>query len=529
MPVPNSFASATTSIPLSQLDQNFNTPITLGNTAIQLGNTVTTLNNMTLANATVSSGNVTVTSASLSGNLTFTGTGNRITGDFSNVTQSSRVVFQTSTTNGFTGLEAAPNGTSNTVLWTLSNANDVTNASTFQYYIDSVVTKLDSGKRGTGSYLPMAFFTGGSERVRVDTSGNVGIGTSSPTTRLTISSSGANGVDLAVDQGNSVASARLFFSNGTAGQAYSISNDTGALKFNRSATAGSSTGTESMRIDSSGNVGIGTSSPSYKLDVRGRLQAINSAAGTATVANLGNDDTSGTSVVKLAFTNGGTTKASINAAVYNNDYLTFNTGSDTERARILSTGQFVAATTSAYNSAHTFRSVDASVNTFALAAQHTATNDDVRVMVANCPNYNGDTGYLFIGSRSGGDRIYIRTSGNVQNTNNSYGAISDIKLKENIVDATPKLEKLNQVRVVNYNLVGEEQKLIGVVAQELEQIFPGMIEESEDRDSEGNLTGETTKAIKYSVFVPMLIKALQEQQQMIETLQAKVAALEGKK
>jgi hypothetical protein len=55
MPVPNTFANATTSIPLLQLDNNFATPITIGNTAVQLGNTVTTLNNMTLANVTISS------------------------------------------------------------------------------------------------------------------------------------------------------------------------------------------------------------------------------------------------------------------------------------------------------------------------------------------------------------------------------------------------------------------------------------------------------------------------------------------
>jgi hypothetical protein len=55
MPVPNTFANATTSIPLSQLDNNFATPITIGNTAVQLGNTVTTLNNMTLPNVTISS------------------------------------------------------------------------------------------------------------------------------------------------------------------------------------------------------------------------------------------------------------------------------------------------------------------------------------------------------------------------------------------------------------------------------------------------------------------------------------------
>ena len=63
MTVPYTFGTATSQIPLSQLDANFASTITLGNTAIQLGNTVTTLNNMTLANVTVSSGNVTVNNA----------------------------------------------------------------------------------------------------------------------------------------------------------------------------------------------------------------------------------------------------------------------------------------------------------------------------------------------------------------------------------------------------------------------------------------------------------------------------------
>ena len=55
MTVPYTFAGATSAIPLSQLDSNFASTITLGNTAIQLGNTVTTLNNMTMANVTISS------------------------------------------------------------------------------------------------------------------------------------------------------------------------------------------------------------------------------------------------------------------------------------------------------------------------------------------------------------------------------------------------------------------------------------------------------------------------------------------
>jgi len=68
MPVPYTFGSATTAIPLSQLDSNFATTITLGNTAIQLGNTVTTLNNMTLNNVSITSSTVnglTLTNATL--------------------------------------------------------------------------------------------------------------------------------------------------------------------------------------------------------------------------------------------------------------------------------------------------------------------------------------------------------------------------------------------------------------------------------------------------------------------------------
>jgi hypothetical protein len=54
--VPYTFASATSSIPLSQLDANFATPVTIGNTTVGLGNTVTTLGNVTLTNVTISSG-----------------------------------------------------------------------------------------------------------------------------------------------------------------------------------------------------------------------------------------------------------------------------------------------------------------------------------------------------------------------------------------------------------------------------------------------------------------------------------------
>ena len=128
--------------------------------------------------------------------------------------------------------------------------------------------------------------------------------------------------------------------------------------------------------------------------------------------------------------------------------------------------------------------------------------------------------------RSGSTEAFrVESSGNVKNANNSYGALSDVKLKENITDASPKLSDLMQVRVRNYNLIDDDVKQLGVIAQELETIFPSMVDENEDRDSEGNFLGTTTKGVKYSVFVPVLIKAMQEQQTLIETQTATIQEL----
>lgn len=82
---------------------------------------------------------------------------------------------------------------------------------------------------------------------------------------------------------------------------------------------------------------------------------------------------------------------------------------------------------------------------------------------------------------SGAIRCRIQSNGNIVNVGNSYGAISDVNLKENIVDTSSKLEKLLQVRIVNYNLISEPGvKHIGVIAQELEKIWPGLVERIPD-------------------------------------------------
>jgi hypothetical protein len=178
---------------------------------------------------------------------------------------------------------------------------------------------------------------------------------------------------------------------------------------------------------------------------------------------------------------------------------------------------------------------------YRLSVMNTATNARVGYFRADSSSYtdsvlildtptSAGTSCRLIEGYSGSSTLCFRVynNGNVQNTNNSYGSISDLKLKENITDATPKLASLNQLRVVNYNLKGNTLKQIGLVAQEVEQVFPGLVDESPDRDAEGNDLGTTTKSVKYSVFVPMLIKAMQELKSELDTVKAQNAAFEAR-
>jgi len=202
-----------------------------------------------------------------------------------------------------------------------------------------------------------------------------------------------------------------------------------------------------------------------------------------------------------------------------------NAISFTQAMTLDSSGNLLVGTTStSYASGF---SLNAS-NTFGLFVTNSASSAP-RSYFSNFTGGGNDTSsYHFIGNTSSVDRVVIYGNGNIQNANNSYGSLSDIKIKENIIDATPKLAKLMQVRVVNYNLKTDpNHKQIGVIAQELEQIFPGMVEETLDRRDKNGADATTTKSVKYSVFVPMLIKAIQEQQAIIEQLKADVAALKG--
>ena len=155
---------------------------------------------------------------------------------------------------------------------------------------------------------------------------------------------------------------------------------------------------------------------------------------------------------------------------------------------------------------------------------------------------SGGSAYHFRGADNDTTKVLILQNGDLDNANNSYSGLSDIKLKENIVDAGSQWDDIKNLKVRKFNFKAETghetHTQIGLIAQETEPVSAGLVYEENDitvdeSTGEGTVTG-TTKHIKYSVLYMKAIKALQEAMTRIETLEqdnialrARITNLEG--
>lgn len=110
---------------------------------------------------------------------------NLIQGDFDNATLNNRTKLQTTTTNATTNVYVAPNGSATSAGVSVANNSSLTNASKIVMATNGTTdTQIISGVNGSGTYLPLSFYTNNALAMQIDTSQNVGIGTSSPTQKL---------------------------------------------------------------------------------------------------------------------------------------------------------------------------------------------------------------------------------------------------------------------------------------------------------------------------------------------------------
>jgi hypothetical protein len=123
-------------------------------------------------------------------------------------------------------------------------------------------------------------------------------------------------------------------------------------------------------------------------------------------------------------------------------------------------------------------------------------------------------------SNSTDDLFFVdRTDGDVYNLNGTYGTISDVRLKENIVQARDYTEDLMKLNVVKYSFKKDHSETpthLGFIAQEVEEVFPGLVETRKSKELDDQ------KQIKMSVLIPMLVKTIQEQEKRIKELEARL-------
>ena len=458
------------------------------------------------------------------------------------------------TTNGGTGLTSF---TANGVVYASSTSAlatgtaltfDGTNFATTGTATATKLIPTGSSVTGNGLYLPAAnalgLSTNGTNAVYIDSSQNVGIGTSSPSYKLDILT-GTGGV-YAAQFGNGTAAQGMRIATGadSAGSMLTDAGGTRLVLFDRTNnnTLFYTNATERMRIDSSGNVGIGTTTPGTTPGAGQLVVAgANVAFATNDNANLVVRSTDAAATNKggmLGFAgasdSGNITFATIKGAKEGADsgYLAFATRTAaayaTERMRIDSTGIVSIGVNTNYfgERLSIYQSSTTAPVTFAYAQSGSFTGS---AHIIQSEAASGTTWKMIDGrSQTGTIRFNVFGNGTVQNSTGTYTTISDAKLKENVVDANPQLNKLMQTRVVNYNLIGDDLKQIGWVAQDLEQIFPSMVFESPDKTPEGEDLGTTTKGVKLTVFIPILVKAIQEQQALITALTERITALENK-
>jgi hypothetical protein len=299
--------------------------------------------------------------------------------------------------------------------------------------------------------------------VTIDTSQNVGVGTTSQNERLRLNSSSAAQARMSISYADSTIA---FF--GSYSGIVGAGNATDVFLSSQNVLAFGSGGTsERMRLDASGNLGIGATSMSGS----GNLYL-------------------GTNGATIFYTN-----ASSNLGIYTTQAvpITFATN-NTERARITSDGTFlVGVTGSIANGANTAAGAEITktygwfANEDAIYFQRLSSDGTVQRFVR---------GATQVGS--------ISVTGSLTN----YNVTSDQRLKENIVDATPASALIDslQVRQYDWKSDGSHQRY-GFVAQELVTVAPEAVYQPADPDD--------MMAVDYSKLVPMLVKEIQSLRQRL--------------
>jgi hypothetical protein len=417
---------------------------------------------------------------------------------------------------------------------------------------------------GNAGSMTFHTYNGGAdipERMRIDNSGNVGIGTTTPGQKLEVIGNISSGLSSTTTRTALIANTFGYSTSwktltlGSAGTNYQTDavslcfnvllnqnssglysgdgseyfwRNTGSFKTPNSGNNGYNT---ILSWNSSGqpyfsnNVGIGTTSP----DITGfgykTLTVVGgTSAGYAGVLELGSPTTNanGQNLGIIAFMDGSTRNAQIDvtrasSTSTSNMHFYTNGGSGiVERMRITQPGALIVTTDSPNGSTGVFYN-NSSTTPYGVAC--------------SLPNGSVDnTRYLFFGDCAGSSKFKVSTSGQIYAVSTSIASISDIRFKENIRDIDTGLEEILKLkpRLFDWkeNKGKNEKDSVGFIAQEVEEVLPKLVQKNwldNGINEDGSaIEGEKYKTVSQADMIPTLVKAIQELKAEIEELKTQI-------
>ena len=402
------------------------------------------------------------------------------------------------------GYNAGPTGTNGFV-----NKYIADTSSWIHFSNASIIFNRDTGTTAAGAIT-------GTESMRIDTSGKVGVGITNPSGSFHVTTKDSSGSDVYYvaqnTTSNRIAGYRILDESNNIGGVFQYDNGGNNLLIGTTIASSFqfiTNNQERLRIEAGGNVTV--------------------RSGGVLSANRP-DNTRDT---KIYTDNGaGYLQTSVDPLhIQSANRLVFFTNGANERMRIDTSGNVGIGTTNPGWRLHVHNTQSSYVAGYFTSQSSSTTEYGLLINLHNDPN--DATRYFLVGRGNNNQttRFHVASNGNVTNTNNSYGAISDEKLKENIVDSGSQWDDIKALRVRKYSM--KEDALdapnkLGVIAQEVEAAgMQGLVIDSTDMDENNNDLGTTTKTVNYSVLYMKAVKALQEAMTRIETLEAEVAALKG--
>ena len=358
----------------------------------------------------------------------------------------------------------------------------------------------DSNSTNDGNMIGVAtndmyFITDTAERMRIDSSGKVGIGETSPDGKLHIKGGTATGD-----------ASHVLFENTQGSKVFAIGGGASGVTNNNLFFRNVTDNTTPMVITDAGSVGIGTTSPSSTLDVESSANTVAEFKSTADIARISLtsvDLSDGASTGYIKAQDGKLTLDADISATGGDPRVSFEIEGN-ESARINAGGVLYVGTTNGQTSPsniNTKASISGDVYANGIRF-NSSTNQDTNT----APTHKlwQDNTDLYIGS------TLIET-----------GATSDRRLKENIKNIPNAIEKVKLLNGVTYNYKKKpDVKEAGFIAQDVEKALPEAVYTAYE-------DGEEVLALKYNRITSVLVEAIKEQQEQIESLKSEIVNLKG--